>query len=145
MARVITEFKAFATYIDEPITTRCIQVYSLKFTQASSDLVMDIGNVTGTFWTEAGVGAIGSGALLALSQLIGKADLRVSLSAPEILDAKTSVGTAGTLSAVTQYQFTTVSIVPSFLFFAAGAPVTVNLVLKVILKKEERGIRAGSI
>ncbi len=145
MARVITEYKAYATYIDEPVTTRCHQTYVLKFTQANSDLTMDIADTAGTFWAEADDTTVGAAAKAALDQIILKADSRVSWSAPAFEDAKTKIAAGAALAATTEYKITTSSIVPSFLFYTAGAPTSVTLGLQVALKKDERGVRAGSI
>ena len=145
MTRAITSFKAFAVYIDEPVTTRCIQHYNLVWTQANSDLAADLADVAGTFWTEAGASGVGLDAKTALAQIIAKAGNRISWCAPTIQDPKTLLAASGSLSATTQYQITTTSIVPSFLFYTAGAPTAVNFHLSVLLNKEERGVRAGSI
>lgn len=145
MTRVCTSYKAFAVYIDEPVTTRAIQHFTLAWTQANSDLTMDLANVSGTFWAEVDNDATGLAALAAWTQVIAKSANRISWCAPTITDALQPLATATALSATTQYQITTTSIVPSFLFFTAGAPTAVTFHLCTLLNKEERGVRAGSI
>ena len=143
MARVITEYKAFGVYIDEPITTRALQHLVLKWTQANSDLTMDLANTAGTFWSEADDTALGLAAKNTLAQIIAKSETRVNWAAPAIQDPKIKVVAA--LAATNEYQITTTSIVPSFLFFTAGAPTSVVFHLVTMLSGQERAVRAGSL
>lgn len=145
MTRAVTSYKAFAVYIDEPVTTRAIQHFTLIWTQANSDLTMDLADIAGTFWAEADNDATGLAALAAFTQVISKSANRISWSAPLFEDAKVKLAAGGTLAATTEYKITTTSIVPSFLFFTAGAPTAVTFHLSTLLNKEERGVRAGSI
>lgn len=143
MARVITQYKAFGVYIDEPITTRALQHFVLKWTQANSDLTMDLANTSGTFWSEADNDATGLAAKTTLDQIIAKSETRVSWQAPTIKDPKVQVAAAP--AATTEYQITTTSIVPSFAFFTAGAPTSVVFHLVTMLSSQERAVRAGSL
>jgi hypothetical protein len=145
MTRAISSYKAYGMYIDEPITTRAHQVLVLNITQANSDLTMDLAAIAGTFWAEADADATGAAALAALTQIIQKSEARVSWCAPAIQDAKVQLAAGGTLADASEYKITTTSIVPSLLFFTAGAPTAVQLVLVTVLSAQERAVRAGSL
>ena len=145
MTVAITAYKAFGVYIDEPITTRALQHFDLQWTQAHSDLTMDLAAVGGTFWAAADDTALGAQALAALTLIIAKSEARVCWSAPLFEDAKVKLAAGGTLAATSEYKITTTSIVPSFLFFTAGAPTTVRFHLVTMLSAQERAVRAGSL
>lgn len=144
MTRAIVDYKAFGIYTDEPVTVRASQLYYLSYTQASSDLTMDLANTSGTFWAEADDTALGLAAKNALASIIAKALARISWSIPAI-DDKVKIAASGTLAATSEYKITTTSIVPSFLFFTAGAPTTVKFMLVCLLADQERAVRAGSL
>lgn len=143
MARVITSYKAYGIYIDEPITTRCHQVLQLNWTQAAADVTMDLANTAGTFWSEADNDATGLAAKNTLAKIILKLEARVSWCAPAIQDPYHQVNVAP--AGATEYQITTTSVVPSLAFFAASAPTAVVLVLVVELSAQQRAERAGSL
>jgi len=143
MTRAITAYKAYGIYIDEPITTRAWQVFQITFTQANSDLTMDLADVAGTFWAEADADATGLAAKNTLSQILTKAGQRVSWSLPAI-DGKKNTGSTA-LAATDEFRITTTGLVPSFLFFTAGAPTAGTFTIVFELNKEERAVRAGNI
>lgn len=145
MTRAITSYKAYGLDISEPVTTRGLQVLNLVYTQANSDLTMDLADVAGTFWAEADADATGLAALAAITAVISKSEHRICWTAPAFEDAKTKIAAGGTLAATTEYKITTSSIVPSFLFYTAGAPTTVNFTLVTALSKEQLPVRAGSL
>lgn len=145
MTQAVTSYKAYGVYIDEPVTTRCWQAYELILTQAATDLTLDIAAVAGTFWTAAGGSGVGLAAKTTLANIIAKQETRVSWSAPTISDVLIPVAAATSLSAVTQYQITTSSVVPSFLFFTAGAPTAVRFLIVIQLASQQRAERAGSL
>lgn len=143
MARVITSYKAYGIDISEPITTRAHQVLVLNWTQAAGDVAMDLANTSGTFWSEADNDATGLAAKQTLAQIISKQEARVCWTAPAIQDPYVQV--AGAPAGATEYQITTTSVVPSLAFFAASAPTAVQLVLVVVLAREQIAVRAGSL
>lgn len=141
---MISSYKAYGLYIDEPVTTRAHQVLNLVVTQAATDVDMDVGEVAGSFWTSAvASGGNGPAALAALTQVIAKAESRISLCSPQIQDAKVQVAAAP--AGATEYQITTTSIVPSIAFFAASAPTAVTLNVVVCLAPQQRAVRAGQL
>lgn len=143
MAQVLSSYKAFGVYIDEPITTRAYQALQLVVTQAATDVTLDIGNPVGTFWTAVGGTVTGAAALLALNQIIAKADSRDHWCSKEIQDPYVQVAVAP--ASATQYELTGTSVIPSIVFFAASAPVAVTINIVVLLKGQERAVRAGSL
>lgn len=53
MARAVTEYQAFGVYRDEAVTSKALQFLRLKGTAANTDTAFDLGNYTGSFWTDA--------------------------------------------------------------------------------------------
>lgn len=79
MAFALTRFEAYGVEIDEPLVKRFIQRAEMRITGANTDVDLDIGDNTGTFWTAVGATEPGATALKALKsiELIAQAFLSV--------------------------------------------------------------------
>lgn len=146
MSFAVTGYHAYGIYIDEPVTTRAHQVISILATGTSADVVLDLANSSGTFWTAAladgTYGAVATAALAALTSAVGRAEQRVSWCCPEIQDPKVQIAAGGTLAS-TNYKITTTGIVPSISIFAGEGALSYHIVIVMQLAKEQRAVRAN--
>lgn len=93
-AVVASGVKAFGVERSEPVTNRFKQVFILPFTAATSDVALDIGNLSGTFWT-----AVANAEVKAVwANIQAKLEYVTSLTCPQIKDAKVKVGSGATLA-----------------------------------------------
>jgi hypothetical protein len=73
MTFALTAFVADGQEMDEAVTKRFRQRAIFTITAANTDVALDIGNYTGTFWTAVGGSTVGAKALLAIKDIQIKA------------------------------------------------------------------------
>lgn len=97
--------RAFGVERDEPVTSRFKQVFILPFTGAVGDVALDVGNLSGTFWT-----AVANAEVKAVwANIQAKLEYITSITCPQITDSKARVGSGATLASGQFKQVTTVS------------------------------------
>lgn len=69
MTLAMQKFEAFGTEVDEPLTKQFIQRAVFTFTGANTDVDIDFGDYTGTFWTAVGSTEPGTTALKAIKDI----------------------------------------------------------------------------
>lgn len=100
MAFGVTALKAFGTEAYQGNRKQFVQYLEMDITGLAADVILDIGDVGGTFWTS--VGAPGAAKAKAVAEIFSRVDKHLSLSVPQLL-AKTQV-TSGATVATTQYK-----------------------------------------
>lgn len=93
MAFAISRFEAYGVAIDEPITKKFIQRAVLNITGLATDIDLDLGDNTGTFFTAVGATEPGLTALKALKDIQLRAKAFLSVQGTGI-NAKTGTGAA---------------------------------------------------
>ena len=111
------------------------QTYQIDFTALAADVVLDISNPTGTFWTAAGGSAVGAVALASLKTILPVVQSRICWCLPQLQDLRSQVATAATL-ATTQYKLTTVTPIPSIAEFAGEGITSGTFSVTLLLKPE---------
>lgn len=100
MAFGVTSINAFGVETNEPTRSKYVQYLEMAITGTTADVILDIGDVGGTFWTsvadaeKAGV----------IASIYPKVDKHLSLSVPELL-AKLQI-TSGDTVATGEYKVT---------------------------------------
>lgn len=149
MAVTITGFKAFPIDLDAAMSYRAIQYYELTFTQAATDVTMDLASCTagalGTFWTSAvaSAGNYVTSALATLQAVIANAESRFHWRDTAIQDVYQQVSAAAVVAA-NQFQITNAAKVPNILFSAANAPTSLVFRITFLNNPGTRGIKAGA-
>lgn len=72
MAFALTKFEAMGVEIDEVVTKRFLQRSVMYITGLATDVDLDIGDYSGTFWTAVGATEPGETALAALKDIVSK-------------------------------------------------------------------------
>ena len=86
MAFVVTKIECFGQEMDEPLTKRFRQIAVLSYTAANTDVALDVGNYTGTFWTAAGGTDTGATALKCFKSIQTKANAFISAGGEALTD-----------------------------------------------------------
>mgnify|MGYP000167303071 CR=1 FL=1 len=135
MAFVITAVKCFGTEASEPVTSRFRQILQISFTAAAADVVLDLSNDTGTFWTS----AANPTALNTYKRCMTKADVILAVSLPAVADAKARVASGATLTAGQYKQVSTPAgfSISSFAGEGVGGTLTLSMMLKAQSLPEE--------
>lgn len=104
-AVVASGVKAYGVERSEPVTKRFKQVFVLPFTATASDVALDIGSLSGTFWT-----AVANAEVKGVwANIQAKLDYITSVTCPPIKDAKIKVGSGATLASGQFKEVTTPS------------------------------------
>jgi hypothetical protein len=130
MAFAITALKAFGIEASEPVTSRFKQIVQISWTAAVGDVALDIGNLSGTFWTAAANSTLQS----IWARIQAKADVITAFNAPTITDAKARVASGATLASG-QYKAVTTPAGLAITSFA-GEGVSGTLTLELLLKPQ---------
>lgn len=138
MAFAVTAFRAYGIYIDEPITSKCEQIFEVTYTRAAGDTAADIFDTAGTFWTDAGGTTLGGEAKAAVASILPRVDklaaCELTGDAAYMLRASAAGASAYTLTAVTK---------PTITHANDGTNTTIKAYFRFTLKMEERAVRAG--
>lgn len=86
MALALTKFIAHGTEAEEPVNKRYIQRAIFEFTAAATDVDIDVGDGTGTFWTAVGGSEPGTSALKALKDINTRATACLGVRSPQLMD-----------------------------------------------------------
>jgi hypothetical protein len=143
MPFAITQFRTFSRPSYEAVTAQFTQVAEFTITRAATDVQLDIGDVAGTFWTQAGAGvptAIGPQALLHWRSIVQKSRNIVSVQAAQVFETKTKVTAA---PATNQYRLTqaTAPTLRVDLFSGDATPATITFVVEVSLSSGELPVK----
>lgn len=87
MAFALTAYRSYAVPSYEALTQQFTQVVELTITRAATDTALDIGNVSGTFWSAADDTALGASALANFKCILGKARAVLNITSPEVENA----------------------------------------------------------
>lgn len=132
MAFALTDARFYKVEIPSAIDKRGLQGIEMTITRGSSDTDLDIGNTSGTFWTDAlADGTYGAQADLALKQFALIASDIEALVSCELTAANGFLLRVASVSAVTQYQLDNGGsfpvVTPEITLNSGAAPATVKL------------------
>lgn len=99
MAFVVSNITAIGVECSQALTSSFIQYVKITGTALAADVVLDIGNPTGTFWTSAANVA----ALNCLQDCLTRTANVISFNVPAIENVKARVGSGATLATL-QYK-----------------------------------------
>lgn len=141
MAFALTSFRAFPVNVDEPITTRALQVVTLKITALAADVDLDIGDTAGTFWTaalaDATYGTKATEAKKHMATILANAETLKSLYSFEIAKNK-RVSSGPDAVATKEVKYNGTATAPEILFFAGEGITSLTVTLEYVLKPEQR-------
>jgi hypothetical protein len=126
-ALVAGSVKAFGTEVSEPLTKRFVQIFQLSFTALAADVALDLGNLSGTFWTA----VANPEARNIWSRIQVKAETIMLVQCAPIMDAKTKVGGA---PATGQYRQVSTPAGLAITQFAGEGVTAGTITLQVLLK-----------
>ncbi len=136
MTFALTSFQAYGIEMDEPLTKRFKQIMVLTITSANSDLTLDLGAPSGTFWTAVSGTEPGTSALKTIAN-INTAAKQFNFAGGEDLFARTQVAAAAAATDVVKTMSATYTHAPKFVYYTASAPTTQTLVLEWILNDDQ--------
>lgn len=84
MTFALTKFKAYGIEADQVVDKYEKQVAVFTITAANTDLDLDIGDYTGTFWSAVGSSAVGSQALIAIKDINKRAETFIAVRGSSI-------------------------------------------------------------
>ncbi len=122
MAFALTRLRAWGDKIQTATALRGTQVVELSITGANTDTDADIGDDTGTFWTDAladtTYGDVAAAAQTQLQAIVANA-LQLLAVNSEVLLGRYRVATGGS---TTQYELTVENHRPDVVFYTGSAP-----------------------
>lgn len=131
MAFAITKVQAYGIEAEEPLNKRYRQYMYLTLTAANTDVDLDLGDnqagSLGTFWDAVDGTAIGANALLAIQDIVTRAEVGESASLSPL-----SYYQGGAASGVV-YTVTLANKCPNILFASGSAPTAYTVCLKWVL------------
>jgi hypothetical protein len=141
MAFALTDASFYKLDSGSPVAKRGLQVLEFKVTRGASDTDLDVGNVSGTFWTAAiADGTYGTQATLALKEFSKIASSIDGIVSCEILGNAGMLLRVASASANTNYNLvgsgTYPLVVPEITLYNDAAPATVSVRLVVSLTDE---------
>jgi hypothetical protein len=138
MAFAVTAFRAYGIYIDEPITSKCEQVYEITYTRGAADVDADIFEAGATFWTDAGGTTLGGEALAAMSSILPRVERLAACELQGNAEYMLRAAAAGASAYVLSTPAT-----PTITHANDGTNTTIKAYFRFTLKIEERAVRAG--
>ncbi len=96
MTLALVKFIAHGTEVEEPVNKRYVQRAIFEITAATTDVALDIGDASGTFWTAVGATQPGTAALKALKDITARAKACIGLRSPQLMDRIQAASTSGT-------------------------------------------------
>jgi hypothetical protein len=141
MAFALTDATFYKIDIPSAVKKRGLQGLEFKVTRGASDTDLDIGNISGTFWTAAiADGTYGTQSALALKEFTKIASAIDGVVSCEVLGAAGMLLRVASASANTQYTLvgsgTYPLVVPEITLYNDAAPATVSVRLVVSLTDE---------
>lgn len=134
MAFALTSFFSRSVAIASPSAKRGIQQVVINATGLVSDVDLDIGDASGTFWTAAKAnttyGTLATNALTTLQKISGISLALVDVSSAQLLD-RVQVATP---AAAGDYALAIGSIGPNISFFAGDGETSYKIILTYELK-----------
>jgi hypothetical protein len=129
MAFALTGFKARSYSVGSPSEVKAIQQVVLNITGLAADVDLDIGDATGTFWTDAEAdstyGTLATNALAVLTTIEGQSAALVDVQSAELLDRVQ----VASLTTTGQYTLAIGDIGPNIEFNAADGEETYKIIL----------------
>lgn len=133
MAFALTGFVSYGINIVGPSQKRGIQRATLTITALATDVDLDLGDDSGTFWTEAQAnstyGQLATKALDVLSKIEDQAASLISVRSEQLLDRIQAAAAAGTA-----YVLTVQNKRPNLLFDAANGETSWSIDLEWIMQ-----------
>ncbi len=139
MAFALTSFEAYGAYRDEPLTNLAHQYARFTYTAANTDVDLDIGDYSGTFWTAVGGTAPGITALKAIKDIQVRAKTYLSVGGDALAPYVQALSVIANTYSVTMDSTNT--HLPNYLFHSGDAPTSVTIELKWLLKNNEQPVK----
>ncbi len=117
MAFAVTGYRAYPVDIAIDKNIKAIQHLELAITGTSADVLLDLSNPAGTFWTAAGSSAVGAAALSALNAIVLIALGRKAFYLQGVTDGKVQTYTADTVAS-NGFKLTSATVIPDVTQFA---------------------------
>lgn len=133
MAFALTGFRAYGVEIQSVSKKRGVQRAELHITAAATDIDLDIGDPTGTFWTAVGATTIGDGALETLQQIATKSTELTQVQGTALL-ARLHTAAAGSAG---EYALAVANELPNITWHSGDAPTDYTIQLEWLLNNYE--------
>lgn len=143
MAFSLTKVQCYGIEAEEPVNKRYGQRMILNITAANTDIDLDLGDYSGTFWTATGASAVGSVALKAIKQI---QTLAASLNTigGDAIRGRFQVATATNAGEYSVAMDTTNTHLPNILFDSGDAPTSYVVVLDWVLLEAQEPIEVDA-
>ena len=139
MTFALTSFECYGAYRDEPLTNLAHQYARFTYTAANTDVDLDIGDYSGTFWTAVGGTAPGITALKAIKDINVRAKTYLSVGGNAI--AAKYQGAAAASGVYTVAMDSTNTNLPNYLFASGDAPTSATIEICWLLKGSEQPVK----
>lgn len=136
MAFALSSVQVYGIEAEEALNNRYSQRMILHITAANTDIDLDLGDYSGTFWTAVGGTSPGSVALLAIKQIQELADGLLAIGGNPIR-GKIQVASAANAGEYSVAMNGTNDNLPDILFDSGDAPTDYFLILDWILKPQQ--------
>ena len=129
MSFALVGFQARSLEVSSPSKVKAVQQVVMNITAAATDVDLDIGDASGTFWTDAladgTYGDLASSALTSLTEIAGQSSALVAVQSEQLIDRVQSAaaGNAG------EYALAIDAIGPNITFHAADGDTAYKIIL----------------
>jgi hypothetical protein len=136
MAFALTSFLADGVRFMGPGPLAATQTYRFTITGAATDVDLDVGDTTGTFWTDAQAdttyGAMAALVLAQVDRLVDQYSSVKSVYMPQLID-RIQVASSPTGTQYSADGIDTATLLPSYTFAASGGETSYTLAVEYFL------------